>query len=587
MGRVWTGYCESKNDEITPYGFRCPKLQLVQMADSSRDRGESESASSSKDTRFDASVPPAVKPTRSYRACTNCRIHKTKCDLGDVNNPISPPCSRCKRERKHCEFAESRRGGRANIEAGLAKRKGNSEVPVDSSGAIPREPEAGIDEKKDQRKSSMDHLDTDRRDRFASDAYQREAVNVTGYSGTLPFSRHSGESQMAHGTDGGIDRRYSRVAAYNNDASYIPMFSPPVASVSRPYHNTFSPRAHQTGTQDSPINMGNVDMSFVFSGDHGRQTIKDHGRVEPSAAALPTVAYSGDLMIRGAPTGPVLSEFFASPDALADNSLQQGHGSSRQALLTPQGSAHDQDRNASASKRRKLSTSTTESTRRDKEIKNEKLALEDTRSFVINAGMHNESDALQILAMAAETRNTKKRKRDTSVHPASPHADATEGGETDIGNGPIKGDLGVPEEALGEWSRERGSRTRRRTSAFQHDNGPGASRVTFQESVSEKEDSPALPDITQFFLVEQGIVDPEQVHSLCRAFFDKHHHFFPLIPPGRIPRTNDEINAFAVREPYLVTACIIIASKCQISHSARRIHEQTWNLMKVCLRKLT
>lgn len=47
---------------------------------------------------------------RSYKACLNCRTRKIKCDLGSPNNPMDPPCARCRRERKDCVFVESRRG---------------------------------------------------------------------------------------------------------------------------------------------------------------------------------------------------------------------------------------------------------------------------------------------------------------------------------------------------------------------------------------------------------------------------------------------------------------------------------------------
>lgn len=48
---------------------------------------------------------------RNYKACLNCRTRKVRCDLGPLDAPHDPPCARCKRERKECVFAESRRGG--------------------------------------------------------------------------------------------------------------------------------------------------------------------------------------------------------------------------------------------------------------------------------------------------------------------------------------------------------------------------------------------------------------------------------------------------------------------------------------------
>jgi hypothetical protein len=551
------------------------------MADHPQDRLGSESAGSSKEARLDASVPPPVKPTRSYRACTNCRTHKTKCDLGDVNNPISPPCSRCKRERKECEFAESRRGGRANIEAGLAKRKGNSEAPFDSFGAANGDPYPAID--KSRRTNPKDGFDFGRYHDLASEIHQQhqhQAGPGMSYSATMPSTRHTARSQMGSGIGEGMDTRYSGIVAYNNDTLNMPMFSSTDGSISRQYYDTLSPQAYrhpQNGVPGLPLNMGDIDMPPVLGREDFRNRDTDKRRPEIPASALPSADYSVEAINHNIPTGPSFSGFFVSPGTAPDIAIQQTTSSTGQAVKTPHGSAGDQIHTVS-------STSTLEYTRRDKDNKHEKLALEDTRSMLVTSGMHNESDALQILAMAAETRNTKKRKRNTSVDGDSPSVDADErdgaAGGTGTSEGPLGSSLGDPEHFIGELNGDRGSKARRRASALKHDADPGA-RVTFQESASEKEDSPALPDITQFFLVDQGIVDPEQVHSLCRTFFDKHHHYFPLVPPKRIPRTTDEINAFVVREPYLAVAIIIIASKYQVSHSARRIHDQTWNIMKV------
>ncbi|KAL4802120.1 hypothetical protein BDV18DRAFT_164295 [Aspergillus unguis] len=58
---------------------------------------------------------------RGYQACDPCRKRKVKCDLGSVDNPRPPPCVRCRRESKRCEFSATRR-----------KRKtSDAEVPDD------------------------------------------------------------------------------------------------------------------------------------------------------------------------------------------------------------------------------------------------------------------------------------------------------------------------------------------------------------------------------------------------------------------------------------------------------------------------
>ncbi|KAK9475935.1 hypothetical protein V1514DRAFT_286427 [Lipomyces japonicus] len=63
---------------------------------------------------------------RSYKACLHCRERKVRCDLGSLDNPSDPPCARCKREGRNCEFVPSRRGGAKNVRAGKAKQLSNS-----------------------------------------------------------------------------------------------------------------------------------------------------------------------------------------------------------------------------------------------------------------------------------------------------------------------------------------------------------------------------------------------------------------------------------------------------------------------------
>ncbi|KAK9324753.1 hypothetical protein V1517DRAFT_316194 [Lipomyces orientalis] len=63
---------------------------------------------------------------RSYKACLHCRERKVKCDLGSLEHPSEPPCARCKREGRKCEFVPSRRGGAKNVRAGKAKQLSES-----------------------------------------------------------------------------------------------------------------------------------------------------------------------------------------------------------------------------------------------------------------------------------------------------------------------------------------------------------------------------------------------------------------------------------------------------------------------------
>lgn len=56
-----------------------------------------------------AEAKKAGKHRRNYQACEPCRERKVKCDLGNVDNPLPPPCAKCKREQKNCWFRETRK----------------------------------------------------------------------------------------------------------------------------------------------------------------------------------------------------------------------------------------------------------------------------------------------------------------------------------------------------------------------------------------------------------------------------------------------------------------------------------------------
>ncbi|KAJ5489101.1 hypothetical protein N7539_003991 [Penicillium diatomitis] len=58
--------------------------------------------------------PSAPQHRRGYQACDPCRKRKVKCDLGSVDNPRPPPCVRCRRESKRCEFSATRRKRKAS-----------------------------------------------------------------------------------------------------------------------------------------------------------------------------------------------------------------------------------------------------------------------------------------------------------------------------------------------------------------------------------------------------------------------------------------------------------------------------------------
>lgn len=52
---------------------------------------------------------------RTYKACIPCRRRKAKCELGSGADGLQygPPCLRCRREQRDCQFSEKRAWGRS------------------------------------------------------------------------------------------------------------------------------------------------------------------------------------------------------------------------------------------------------------------------------------------------------------------------------------------------------------------------------------------------------------------------------------------------------------------------------------------
>ena len=206
--------------------------------------------------------------------------------------------------------------------------------------------------------------------------------------------------------------------------------------------------------------------------------------------------------------------------------------------------------------------------------------VSDPRSFVINTGMHNESDALQILAMAA---TSTKKKQDRPGKRSRSHSESTSMADSSVvayrRGGGVAGDGRQADGALmteGDTrarSSERGSRRRGADGQEDEDDvddrargdeeglstrggsahllspsaetwqdghtarGVGPSwdhgrrangKVSFNTSAGKGQAKvpAARPTLLSFPLVAKGIMDPEQVCQFGNVFFNKHHYVF-------------------------------------------------------------
>jgi hypothetical protein len=193
--------------------------------------------------------------------------------------------------------------------------------------------------------------------------------------------------------------------------------------------------------------------------------------------------------------------------------------------------------------------------------------------------MHNESDALDILAMAAlggrrgksKGKSVGRRRRergegndedeDEEVVSSSREGSHDEDGDEEDGDASAQSDEGMRPPSS-RWRRDRagpGSTTdlpesiadhqdhRRLSGNFERPPRPSTAsgtkaarqkvRIGWPDDVIPNSDdsdelaaaeaAEAKPaDLSTFLLVEQGIADEEQVVKLCRAFFKYHHHIF-------------------------------------------------------------
>ncbi|KMP08999.1 hypothetical protein CISG_04083 [Coccidioides immitis RMSCC 3703] len=83
------------------------------------------------------SPSPPPQHRRGYQACDPCRKRKVKCDLGSVDNPRPPPCVRCRRESKRCEFSATRRKRKVSDDDDKSNVLRRDKRMMSADGALP------------------------------------------------------------------------------------------------------------------------------------------------------------------------------------------------------------------------------------------------------------------------------------------------------------------------------------------------------------------------------------------------------------------------------------------------------------------
>ncbi|WVO16705.1 hypothetical protein L204_104386 [Cryptococcus depauperatus] len=359
------------------------------------------------------------KSRRGYRACLHCRSRKAKCDLGNIDAPSSPPCSRCKRESRECMFAPSRRGGNNRKRPRMSSEDGHLKLEGESTG------------------------------QYEPSTAQMPTSNVRHPLQTFPYPH----PPPAH-------PRHPPLQSFSR-------LSPPLLRHT-PYYGHDSSSAHSSPTTDFPDQAASQGRRSALS--------------KPQPYHPPSVEPSK-----------------SSPSPKCR----------RMQVIPP-------------------------------------LRASDPSSIVV-ADMRNESDALQILALASG--QAASREDDgIRVDEAKPHA--------------------IPQATRG-------------TVPFEETTQSPVGRA-----LSPRPEEKGAKGLSQFPLVKMGILTKKQMFSLVNLFFKCHHHFFPIIPSAIIPRTMEQLATFGQNEKYLLTAFVIIASRVDNDPGMRIIHDRSWAVMRKWISKV-
>ncbi|CED83259.1 Zn(2)-C6 fungal-type DNA-binding domain [Phaffia rhodozyma] len=483
------------------------------------------------------------KAKRAYRACTNCRTRKARCDLGDVNYPKDPPCARCKRESKECTFLPSRRGGNLTTKA-RAKSFGSHRPsppmnPVEPSGLastshLPQMSLSSTTESpsaKRQRRisfSSSDSINRPEESRSPTINPIHPSTSIfPAYSKSTSISVHPSLNEYAY------PQLRSPASSTNFPLGFESQYS--MMSSHESPRNQHQGRAHPAIRSSSTETLNTVSSNSGMGSVYGPNAPPR----QPSYTRVPNTGTSQ--------TSPSSSGYSRPPSDRPDMSsipspqpryLQSSRSiyapvlSPSQSTLQPHG-GHDRTHSISSSSAdMQPSASVMGEARTDQE------------NF-ITGGMANEVDALSLLARTATGKPTSSK---------SEPGTASEGKDRE-------GLLNTTGSESGRGIEQDRSAKRER------DDHLGGQRG--EENLADDE---FVCD-----LVKRGCLDWESIKVYVDQFFSRHHQIFPMVPSSRIPKTSSQLRVFAKEEKQLLATVVCIASRYDTSRP--EIHRLVWEVI--------
>ncbi|KAK9454605.1 hypothetical protein V1511DRAFT_460539 [Dipodascopsis uninucleata] len=108
------------------------------------------------------------------------------------------------------------------------------------------------------------------------------------------------------------------------------------------------------------------------------------------------------------------------------------------------------------------------------------------------------------------------------------------------------------------------------------------SRARLSVYPSKKLKRTPLEKIAAFPLIKKGYINPTQLRTYVSIYFTRHNHYLPLMPLAHIPKNDEMLSDFAEREPFLLIAMIIVASRFENC----AVHEACWKYMQTIISDL-
>ncbi len=182
--------------------------------------------------------------------------------------------------------------------------------------------------------------------------------------------------------------------------------------------------------------------------------------------------------------------------------------------------------------------------------------------------LRNPTDALNLLALAADVDRASKSKNKNGKNKNKRRADGRSVAERDEGD--IGLDLEFESTPIADDATGHGVEQEQTSGASGH-----GSRASLYRPHPK---SPSPPSLGTFELIKQNILNQNELSHLTSLFFSRVHVIFPMMSYNRIPRTGAELARFAEEDPHLLTAIVVITSRLERMSA---IHERSWNHMQV------